>query len=330
MVLTPGADLTDSESSTDDAMNKPKPRLIDQLNKPNNVDDSPESQSPAKKPTNGGDFGFVKVSRIASIEVKDTGRDQEFYANPVRTIQAETPESPSGPRDTKGRFSGKIERELTGKRVRHEVDYDESSSDEDTIPDNDPMDVIEVSPYEGNANAEREDKLFEDLKNLLTAGSIKASRIFGPSNARILVKSYGTLSLLDDADTRASRDVLNIFHSLCLAEIEQSGMVYSQEWVDGIMRGSNVGVLPKDLLLLCLISSRLVKVDEFLMAGLTRDLEVFKIIKEAVQVWDLEDEYKRVSVPWQLCMLISFLYPIRCLNQVSFLFSFRLLALPIH
>jgi hypothetical protein len=74
-------------------------------------------------------------------------------------------------------------------------------------------------------------------------------------------------------------------------------MVYSQEWVDGIMRGSNVGVLPKDLLLLCLISSRLVKVDEFLMAGLTRDLEVFKIIKEAVQVWDLEDEYKRVSAP---------------------------------
>jgi hypothetical protein len=198
MVLTPGSDLTDTESSVDDAMNEPKPSLINQLKKPTNVDDSQESQSPAKKPTKGGEFGFVKVSRIASIEVKDAGRDQEFYANPVRTIQAATPKSPSGQRDkrsTKGRLGGKSEMEPTGKKIRHEVEADESSSDEDIIPDNDPMDVIEVSPYEGNANAEREVKLFEDLKNLLTAGSIKASRIFGPSNAEILVRSYGTLSL---------------------------------------------------------------------------------------------------------------------------------------
>lgn len=71
-------------------------------------------------------------------------------------------------------------------------------------------------------------------------------------------------------------------------------MVYSQEWVDGIMRGNNVGALTKDLLLLCLISSRLAKVDEFLMAGLTRDLELIKIVKEAVEAWDLEDDYKKV------------------------------------
>lgn len=71
-------------------------------------------------------------------------------------------------------------------------------------------------------------------------------------------------------------------------------MVYSQEWNDGVMRGNNVGVLPKDLLLLCLISNRLIKVDEFLMAGLTRDLELIKIIKEAVEAWDLEDEFPKV------------------------------------
>ena len=73
-------------------------------------------------------------------------------------------------------------------------------------------------------------------------------------------------------------------------------MVYSQEWVDGVMRGNHVGVLPKDLLLLCLISNRLTKVDEFLMAGLTRDLGLIKIIKEAVEAWGLEDNYTKVSV----------------------------------
>lgn len=71
-------------------------------------------------------------------------------------------------------------------------------------------------------------------------------------------------------------------------------MVYSQEWVDGVMRGNNVGVLPKDLLLLCLVSNRLIKVDEFLMAGLTRDLELIKIVKEAVEAWDMEDDFPKV------------------------------------
>jgi hypothetical protein len=71
-------------------------------------------------------------------------------------------------------------------------------------------------------------------------------------------------------------------------------MVYSQEWVDGIIRGNSIGPLPKDLLLLCLSSKRLIKVDEFFLSGLTRDLEVFKIVKEAVQAFDLVDDYKRV------------------------------------
>lgn len=78
-------------------------------------------------------------------------------------------------------------------------------------------------------------------------------------------------------------------------QINHSGMIYSQEWVDGIIRGTAVGKIPKDLLLLCLVSKRLVKVDEFLLAGLTRDLEVFKTVKEAVQAWNLDSDYKRVS-----------------------------------
>ena len=56
-----------------------------------------------------------------------------------------------------------------------------------------------------------------------------------------------------------------------------------------------IGDLPKDLLLLCLVSNRFTKVDEFLLAGLARDMQIVKIVKEAVEVWGLDDEYKKVS-----------------------------------
>lgn len=298
MALAPaGVDLTETESSSDDAiMNQQKPKNNNRLKA--NFDASAESAP--EEPVKGGEFGFVKVSRIASIEVKNTASNQEFYAKPLRSIKTVQPKSTTVPsRDAKERYGSKGSTKPRKKNVLRELENDDSSSDEEIVrPENDPMNVVENSPYEGNANAEREVQLFEDLKNLLTEGSIRASKIFGTANARILVKSYGTWSQ-DNAKTR-KLVVSSKKNQLTwrLAEIDQSGMVYSQEWVDGIMRGSNVGVLPKDLLLLCLISSRLVKVDEFLMAGLTRDLEVFKVVKEAVQVWDMEDDYKRVSFPF--------------------------------
>jgi hypothetical protein len=77
--------------------------------------------------------------------------------------------------------------------------------------------------------------------------------------------------------------------------IEKSGMVYSQEWVNGNIRGNLIGKIPNDLLLLCLVSKRFVKAGELLLAGLTRDLEVYNIVKEALKEWDLEDEFKKVS-----------------------------------
>ena len=77
---------------------------------------------------------------------------------------------------------------------------DEDSSDEEAVPGNDPMEVITVSPYEGNANAEKGVKLFEDLYSLLTEGSIKASRIFGDVNARMMVKAFSKLNLIHEKD----------------------------------------------------------------------------------------------------------------------------------
>mmetsp|Transcript_25728 Transcript_25728/g.63004 ORF Transcript_25728/g.63004 Transcript_25728/m.63004 type:complete len:551 (+) Transcript_25728:111-1763(+) len=292
--------------------------------------------SPARSPSKGGDFDVVKVSRIASIAIKNTGtgngysyrsslgggkkafhekkqspkklaskakqapeykddsdssafskeKDEERTVSKTKqkrngassNEKTRSKQTTKSEQDKKSKSSSKREsssrdnKPVRKREVRELQDREEEvddSSDEDVIPGNDPMDVITISPYEGNANAEREVKLFEDLHSLLTEGSIKASKIFGEVNARIMVRAYN--------------------------QIDQSGMVYSQEWVDGVMRGNNVGVLPKDLLLLCLVSNRLTKVDEFLMAGLTRDLELIKIIKEAVEFWDLEDDYKKIA-----------------------------------
>lgn len=80
-----------------------------------------------------------------------------------------------------------------------------------------------------------------------------------------------------------------------LALIDKSGMVYSQEWVNGNIRGNLIGKIPNDLLLLCFVSKRFVKAGELLLSGLTRDLEVYNIVKEAMKEWGLEDKFERVS-----------------------------------
>ena len=70
--------------------------------------------------------------------------------------------------------------------------------------------------------------------------------------------------------------------------------------MNGNIRGNLVGKIPKDMLLLCLVSKRFVKAGELLLMGLIRDLEVYSIIKEALKEWSLEDDYKRVS-----CFLVE-------------------------
>ena len=72
-------------------------------------------------------------------------------------------------------------------------------------------------------------------------------------------------------------------------------MVYSQEWANGNIRGNMIGKIPNELLLLCFVSKRFVKAGELLLSGLTRDLEVYSIVKEAIKEWELEDDCVRVS-----------------------------------
>lgn len=85
--------------------------------------------------------------------------------------------------------------------------------------------------------------------------------------------------------------------------IDKSGIVYSQEWVNGNIRGNLIGKMPKDMLLLCLVAKRFVKAGELLLMGLIRDMEVCGLVQEAIKEWHLENEYPKVRIK-QSCSII--------------------------
>jgi hypothetical protein len=87
--------------------------------------------------------------------------------------------------------------------------------------------------------------------------------------------------------------MMHSFHFM-IALIDKSGIVYSQEWINGNIRGEKI-VLPKDLLLLCLVSKRFAKAGELLLWGVLRDLDIFSLVKEALKALDLEDSFKKIA-----------------------------------
>lgn len=204
MVQTSGTDLTDTESSSGEEAIKPKQRLI---NRSQYVKEPVASGSPAPIPTKGGADEFVKVSRVTSIQVKlpvvDEAPAPKIFTKKKSASKPAAGEASGQKASSPGRSNRVVESESEDEELEDEVmdmdddEDDESSDDEDIVPENDPMDLIEVSPYEGNSNAEREVKLFDDLKELQSHGTLnpKASRIFGPSNARIMVRAYGKSTL---------------------------------------------------------------------------------------------------------------------------------------
>lgn len=78
-----------------------------------------------------------------------------------------------------------------------------------------------------------------------------------------------------------------------VALIEKSGMVYSQEWTEGIIRNERIAA-PKELILLCLVSSRFAKQGDQLLSGLTRDFGVSSIIAEGLHKLKLDKKYPKV------------------------------------
>ena len=90
-----------------------------------------------------------------------------------------------------GRLGGR--KRKTKKTKGREADDDDSVK----IPKWQPMDYIEISPYENISNAEIDMKLFEDLHDLLEEPlQSKAAEMFGSKNARSLVKAHGKCSII--------------------------------------------------------------------------------------------------------------------------------------
>jgi hypothetical protein len=132
------------------------------------------------------------------------------------------------------------------------------------------MNNIVKSPYEPNESAEVGEKVFDDMKALLDPkedGSVypEAARLFGTRLAESLV-------------------VAN-------EQIGKAGMVYSPNWQEGKIRGVQCGWIPKALLLLCLHEQRFARANEAVLSGVIKDLGTCKIVKEAMEEWNISEDY---------------------------------------
>jgi hypothetical protein len=152
--------------------------------------------SPAPAPTKGNENDVVRLSHIASIEVKEQKKD------PPPRSTSPVPENPSrSRRDSKQRgYNNNHNRAPNTPRGSKNNNHNENGAEHDSeLSDCAPMDVIEKSPYEPMFNAEKGVKLFSDMRSLLAESnnddyrsvSPKATKIFGPTNAWCLVKANG-------------------------------------------------------------------------------------------------------------------------------------------
>lgn len=161
---------------------------------------SKEKQAPAHKQS---DNGTTSKEKDEEKLVSRTKQKINGASTNERTRSEQTTKSQNDKRSNSSssrRDSSKDSKMVRKRAVRELQDDEDESSDEEIVFGTDPMDVIAVSPYEGNANAERDVRMFEDLHSALTEGSIKASKIFGDVNARIMVRAYSKLRLKFEKD----------------------------------------------------------------------------------------------------------------------------------
>lgn len=262
-----------SESSTEVRVQRVVPAH------PTTFDQPSLAPSPNPIPIQGGEDEVIQVSAVRKIKVNIT----ESQAKSRLSSQSiESP--PTGIDEEQHQVNHSNEetqqhRQQPPMAARIKRDPDWVEGDSQTSPsDSEPMDVIEKSPYENNMDAEKGEELFMRMKNALKECDNgddyrtvheEATKIFGPTNAWCLVKANGL--------------------------IEKSGMVYSQEWCTGNIRGNQIGRIPKDLLLLCLVSKRFAKAQDQLLSGLTRDFEIATIVHQAVLAWKFPpNKYRQI------------------------------------
>ena len=162
-------------------------------------------------------------------------------------------------------------------------DDDSSDSSEDTNKykwaDVNAMDEIDDSPYEIGASAEVGLDVFDEVKALLEPQDAESSRRIQPTERAIELMG------------------LEVAYSMTMTSlnISQSGMVYSSSWLDGKIRDHDIRGLKKSMLLMCLQDHRFSRAESSVLSKLVEDLQITNIIREALDDWDIDKEYPKLS-----------------------------------
>mmetsp|Transcript_14617 Transcript_14617/g.30283 ORF Transcript_14617/g.30283 Transcript_14617/m.30283 type:complete len:638 (-) Transcript_14617:702-2615(-) len=266
------------------------------------------SSSPAPAVEKGGENEFVRVSHLASVQVKPVPtiqktkssqqqqqqqQQQHRNLNGIRRKLPKRSAAPTATDENNNSGSSHSRHENNGSHSRHSVkkgrkssnhqwylDDNHNTESREEIPyTDDPsassvygnlVEEIEKSPYEPGRCAEDGESVFEEMRKLLLDDDEDSHivRIFGQTNAGCLVKAN--------------------------ALVEKSGMLYSQNWTKGSIRGDPVGIIPNHLLLMVLVPGRFTKASELLLSGLCRDLEVYHSVNHGLDDWGWAADYPLV------------------------------------
>jgi hypothetical protein len=77
--------------------------------------------------------------------------------------------------------------------------------------------------------------------------------------------------------------------------IALSGMVYSPDWMEGLIRDIHCGTIPKAMLLLCLQEQRFARSDFPVLSQVCHQLQLKTIILEALQQWGMEEAFPKLA-----------------------------------
>jgi len=146
-----------------------------------------------------------------------------------------------------------------------------------------PMPTVRKSPYDGLHCAELEDAWFTEIKQTVLALS-------DPSTA---TSSTRTSSYAAAVQQRATLQNARL-------EIKQSGILFSVNWLEGLIRGKNFSTIlssPKvgdeeSLLLVSLYEHRFSKGEDIVLKSIICNLQCFELVIKAMERWGYDaDDY---------------------------------------
>lgn len=149
------------------------------------------------------------------------------------------------------------------------------------------METIVKSPYEGHQTAEIGEFLFEYMQSLIdSAGPEENGSIEGEPEQR-------------KGPVNEAMEVFGRTHFKSVLEtnrrITDSGILYASDWINGFIKESNCGRLPKELLLLCLRDHRIARGASSATKHIVKDLEAWGIVLNALRLWKLKGKYPSLA-----------------------------------